>query len=130
MTDEWYMTLTRADLAHLIDPIYRTQFVYYMSFPLVLRWAVTQGFPTSFASNSSGQCPREVANSLCRSESSSCRQENGGFTCCCPNGYMGNPYLMGGCQGNYSSTPMFHIFTRSFFIYIDLCTCICSASGR
>ncbi|KAF8730921.1 hypothetical protein HU200_016795 [Digitaria exilis] len=69
-----------------------------LSSPLVLRWAVKQGFPTYSSDNSSGQCPREVSNSLCRSEPSSCRQENGGFMCYCPKGYLGNPYVVGGCQ--------------------------------
>nr|CAB3491158.1 unnamed protein product [Digitaria exilis] len=90
MTDQWHMTLNRMDL-------FNRPAADYMSSPLLLRWAVKKGFTASSASNSSGQCPREVANSLCRSQPSSCRQENGGFTCYCPKGYLGNPYITNGC---------------------------------
>nr|CAB3491165.1 unnamed protein product [Digitaria exilis] len=90
MTDQWHMTLNRTDLS--------SSELDYISSPLVLRWAVKQGFPASLTGSSSGQCPREVANILCRSEPSSCRQENGGFTCYCPKGYLGNPYVVSGCQ--------------------------------
>ncbi|CAL4994398.1 unnamed protein product [Urochloa decumbens] len=91
MDDQWFISLNRTDLSSRASE--------FMSFPLVLRWAVKQGLPAaaSSAGNSSGQCPGDVANRLCRSELSTCRQENGGFTCYCPKGYVGNPYITRGC---------------------------------
>ncbi|CAL4981971.1 unnamed protein product [Urochloa decumbens] len=90
MTDQWYISLNRTDMWSPASN--------YMSSPLILRWAVKQGLSASSAGNSSGQCPREVANSLCRSKASRCQHENGGCTCYCPKGYLGNPYVAGGCQ--------------------------------
>ncbi|CAO2152842.1 unnamed protein product [Urochloa humidicola] len=90
MDSQWSIALNKTDLSSRTSEL--------MSFPLVLRWAVKQGLSASSAGNSSGQCPGDVANRLCRSELSSCRQENGGFTCYCPKGYLGNPYITGGCQ--------------------------------
>ncbi|CAM0145148.1 unnamed protein product, partial [Urochloa decumbens] len=90
MTDQWYISLNRTDMWSPASN--------YMSSPLILRWAVKQGLSASSAGNSSGQCPREVANSLCRSKASRRQHENEGCTCYCPKGYLGNPYVAGGCQ--------------------------------
>ncbi|CAL4981965.1 unnamed protein product [Urochloa decumbens] len=71
----------------------------FFSSPLVLQWAVKQGFSMpAVMSNSSGQCPGDVASHLCISKHSDCQQENGGYTCYCQNGYQGNPYVASGCQ--------------------------------
>ncbi|CAL4989049.1 unnamed protein product [Urochloa decumbens] len=90
MDDQWFISLNRTDLSSRGSE--------FMSFPVVLRWAVKQGLSASSAGNSSEQCPGDVANRLCRSELSTCRQENVGFTCYCPKGYLGSPYIAGGCQ--------------------------------
>ncbi|CAM0150830.1 unnamed protein product [Urochloa decumbens] len=86
LTDRWYTILNRSDL-------WETK---YLSSPLVLRWAVKQGFPAP--ADNSAQCPGDVASNLCKSEHSNCQQEHGGFTCYCSTGYQGNPYITNGCQ--------------------------------
>ncbi|CAL4985372.1 unnamed protein product [Urochloa decumbens] len=86
LSDHWYMILNKSG-SGLLDN---------MAPPLVLRWAVKQNLSTV---DDSDHCPGDVASSLCRSEHSDCRQENGGFTCHCSTGYDGNPYITNGCQG-------------------------------
>ena len=62
--------------------------------PILLEWSVTQGLPQ-------GQdCDDGIGRMLCKSEHSRCSSgEPGRFTCQCDDGYDGNPYLAGGCQG-------------------------------
>jgi len=57
LTNQWGMILNRTDLS-----IFTTN---YMSFPLVLRWAVKQGF-TALPGNSSGQCPGDKLAAFAR----------------------------------------------------------------
>jgi hypothetical protein len=92
----------------LIDELYATLDItndlvfanknYMLTSPLVLLWAVKQGL--SATDDNSGQCSGDVANGLCKSKDSYCRQANGGFTCYCSSGYQGNPYIADGCQGH------------------------------
>jgi hypothetical protein len=74
---------------------------FFLSSPLVLKWAVKQGFSMPEVVSSSRQCPGDVACQLCRSKHSDCQQENGGYICYCSMGYHGSPYITNGCQGNY-----------------------------
>ncbi|OQU83063.1 hypothetical protein SORBI_3005G070000 [Sorghum bicolor] len=85
LTDEWHQIFNMNDQNNFI------------SSPIVLQWAVKKGLSVSVA-DSSGKCPAGVTSSLCQSENSDCRQENGGFTCHCSNGFDGNPYVAHGCQ--------------------------------
>jgi hypothetical protein len=88
-SDHWYRILNRTN-----------PWVDNVELPLVLRWAVKQGISAP-STDSSGLCPVGVARLLCKSEHSNCQHENAGFTCYCSTGYHGNPYINGGCQGNY-----------------------------
>ncbi|OQU83062.1 hypothetical protein SORBI_3005G069500 [Sorghum bicolor] len=85
LADQWHVVFNR------------DSFVFYMSSPIVLQWAVKKGLSETPA-DKSGKCPRDVVSHLCKSENSYCRQENGGFTCHCSKGYYGNPYVANGCQ--------------------------------
>ena len=62
--------------------------------PILLEWRVTQGLPQH------KDCEDGIGRLLCKSEHSHCSSsEQGRFTCRCDDGYDGNPYLAGGCQG-------------------------------
>lgn len=45
--------------------------------------------------------PRDAACSVCKSKNSDVSKGiRGGYTCTCKDGYHGNPYIPGGCQGS------------------------------
>jgi hypothetical protein len=120
LTDQWwYMIFNRTEELLSIMPLFSGP---YFSSPLVLRWAVKQGFQAPAASNS-GQCPGDIASSICKSKDSFCRQENEGFTCHCNIGYQGNPYIADRCKGHYYPllillcTPYAH----SLFLFHYVC---------
>ncbi|XP_039824550.1 wall-associated receptor kinase 2-like isoform X1 [Panicum virgatum] len=94
LTDQWQAIFNISDLG--------MRFYSVEASPLVLRWVVKEGFSVPASASNSGQCPGDVAKRLCRSEHSNCKQEYGGFTCYCYQGYQGNPYIANGCQGQYS----------------------------
>jgi hypothetical protein len=73
--------------------------------PIILRWDIMQGLPSS-DSPSLVECPRDVAI-LCKSDKSECSRYYEVYQCQCKQGYDGNPYVDGGCQGllYYSLCP-------------------------
>ncbi|KAF8730919.1 hypothetical protein HU200_016793 [Digitaria exilis] len=83
LSGNWYMILN-------------TSTSLYVASPLVLWWAVKQGFPMPV--NNTKQCPGYIASRLCKSEHSDCQQQNGGYTCYCQKGYQDNAYITDGCQ--------------------------------
>ncbi|KAK3129525.1 hypothetical protein QOZ80_6BG0481050 [Eleusine coracana subsp. coracana] len=82
--DQWYMIFNRSIASYLIRNDSWTRDLsavrrYTASqVPLLLRWVVKQNVPTSAQSY--------------------CRRENGGYTCQCSKGFLGNPYIIDGCQ--------------------------------
>uniref|UniRef100_A0ACD5Y2U8 Uncharacterized protein n=1 Tax=Avena sativa TaxID=4498 RepID=A0ACD5Y2U8_AVESA len=74
--------------------------------PVVLQWVVTPHSDTdndnTDSDNETRECPSDAALSVCKSANSSCRVESywtlTGYSCQCNGGYLGNPYLTGGCQ--------------------------------
>ncbi|KAF8656294.1 hypothetical protein HU200_060769 [Digitaria exilis] len=74
--------------------------------PVVLEWAVASTpvvVPGVAPDSGNSSCPVDAAKSACRSSHSSCHNVTGnyrsGYVCRCWEGYAGNPYLAGGCQG-------------------------------
>ncbi|CAL5004331.1 unnamed protein product [Urochloa decumbens] len=66
------------------------------SVPIVLDWAIRNG-----------SCPAEEGAPLpmaCRSDNSRCVDATTapGYLCKCKDGYDGNPYIVGGCQGKHA----------------------------
>jgi hypothetical protein len=73
----------------------------YTDIPLILRWDLTQGLalPESDKNDPYDKgCPRDVAN-ICKSNNSLCTRDDEVYQCTCEEGYDGNPYVDGGCQG-------------------------------
>jgi hypothetical protein len=68
--------------------------------PVLLDFGVKQDLPELQPNRSSlDDCPEDVYRRVCKSEHSSCSAMDQGYTCNCDDGYEGNPYLVGGCQG-------------------------------
>jgi hypothetical protein len=64
--------------------------------PILLGWSVTRGLPQQYGVD----CDDDTRRRLCKSQNSRCLADLGtGFMCQCQDGYDGNPYLPGGCQG-------------------------------
>jgi hypothetical protein len=76
--------------------------------PIILRWDILQGMAPSDFDSDLQECPRDVA-SLCKSIKSECSglYDDEVYKCQCKQGYDGNPYVDGGCQGllYYSLCP-------------------------
>lgn len=65
------------------------------TFPLVLNWLIRGTTCENAQTNSSSYACKDI-NSICINSTIFT-----GYTCNCSQGYQGNPYLDGGCQGNY-----------------------------
>lgn len=69
--------------------------------PLVLQWTFTNISPPDDRFPGPA-CPPAVAQMLCKSANGECKNNGSGdYSCQCRGGYDGNPYLDGGCQGEY-----------------------------
>ncbi|RCV41743.1 hypothetical protein SETIT_9G160500v2 [Setaria italica] len=65
--------------------------------PLVLQWTFTNVAPRD-ERYPGPACSPEVAQRLCKSANSECKNNGDDYSCQCRGGYDGNPYLDGGCQ--------------------------------
>jgi hypothetical protein len=82
--------------------------------PVMLIWAVQhRSAPTNLETRA---CPSDAAMSICKSTNSECSDQAyitlRGYSCQCKDGYQGNPYLAGGCQGTIFFINDFSIFSK------------------
>lgn len=115
--DDWsqpaYMFISEEgwfNLGRVSDELPRESWENELQIPIILQWEVLHGFPPPPANTKSlrPNCPREVANSLCKSKHSYCTQETRGYSCHCSQGYDANPdanpYNSGGCKGMHPAS--------------------------
>lgn len=93
--------------------------------PVVLEWAMDSALPAHHGYvDDASRCPTDGASGACKSRHSTCIDLNSpfrsGYACRCSPGYHGNPYLVGGCQGECLSNsicPVETMWCLLFFFF-------------
>lgn len=100
VSQEGYYNFSGADLLGF-------QNVTNLSFPVLIDWAV-ENLTCSVAR-------RNRTTYACRSQNSECRDSLNGYHCFCQTGFEGNPYLVEGCLGTWSSNSCTFYFILFYF---------------